>query len=216
MGTYTSGKYSFFKPDPQEFCDPKVDMQNNMNIIDDRIFRMLKYKVSDAISVDKTKVEEGFKVYDQRLGKLVYYTSTTSRYIDIPKDNPSAWTYIGFGAIPAFENIGGSSLSLTGCAWRYIDIAQTQVEIKGRFAPVSGTFTNNTSVALTTAGAVPNAAISTFKSVPPGMGPGNPSGNIAGRVEITPTGQINYIHYGTNNTDVSNYGVLDGIFYSTI
>jgi hypothetical protein len=215
--------FNLFKPDLTDLVDPLLDMGNNLNIIDQRIFGLTQYRFSTDDAPDMTGMENGWKVYDTKSGRIKYYyynplSGNGPQLLNIPKvNNTYPWNTISLinGYVAAASN-NGPNIILDAPAWRYMDGDNTRIQLKGRMVNTGG-IVNNTSIQIAADGSVPNAVGNRYFSIQPGVGDSNPESNSAARIQVSNTGGVYMVHYGTSNTgSVENYICLDGVIYSTV
>jgi hypothetical protein len=212
-----STNYKFFKPGPQDLVDPVQDMKNNLMIADTKIFGLTQYRYSTDNVPDFSQMENGWKVIDQKTGRIKYLyndPSTGPSLKNIPRlNNTNPWNPITFSA--GWDN-NEPLFPMNYCAWRYYITGSTdKVELKGRFT--SATIANNTSITIAPAGSVPSPVSHRYFGNIPGIGGTNTENNSSARIQITNTGSIVLVHYGTSNSGAAeNYATLDNIIYSTL
>lgn len=211
MGSYTTGLYKFFKPGSGDFVDPELDMENNFDILDDKVYHALNWNAPTLSPLSLAGNVLGAKAVDPKTNfTYVWNGSTWVLFSSLNNNEP--WNNLTLNS----DYFSGTGSNINGrAAWRYTNSAHDHVELKGTIFKLTA-IPNNTSITLCNAGSVPspNAGNSRYFNIPPGIGTSNPNNNNASRIQISTTGAIVATHYGTSVAgDINNYFSFDPIRY---
>lgn len=211
MGSFTSGRYKFYKPASGDFVDAKADMQNNFDILDGTIYPILNWKNPTTSPLPLSGNILGQRAVDPKTNFYYVWSGTAWVKFNLLNDN-EPWNPLTLNS----DYFSGDGSNLYGlAAWRYTSNAHDHVELKGKVFKMTA-IPNNTTISLCNAGSVPspNAGNSRYFNSPPGIGSSNINNNSACRIQVSTTGAINATHYGTSNAgDINNYISLDCVRY---
>jgi hypothetical protein len=218
VGSNTTGNYRFFKPGIDDLVAPDLDMEPHLNTLDSRVYGLTRYRVSTINNPDITGMENGWKVLDQKTGRIKYFyydPVTGPQLLNVPKvNNTNPWNPINL--VGGWVNNDVNDI-WSAPAWRYLDGDVTRVELKGRITGAGNTIPNNTSITVTGNDAVPRPTSNRFFGSQPGTGNTNNESNNASRILITNVGLIAVVHYGSSTAGaIENYITLDNITYTTL
>lgn len=213
MGTYTTN-LKLYKPAPTEFVDPEVQLNNNWNILDTALKRLLEYEYTTATVPDVKNAISRSRFYKAYSNSFMTYFKNPNFFYQDPSAFVSSWTnannllvdgWMEHDDMPLFyRTIERSGSSIVEVEW------------------VGAIWTGNSIIDANT-----NTIFMAAGSMPEKLRPqtskywttyaGNTASNYSiARIFISPTGQMDFKRYGVNPApdSVENRIELTGIKYS--
>lgn len=103
MGTYTTN-LRLYKPDADEFVDPDIHLNNNLNTIDTALKRLMEYEYTNLDVPDITDSVDRARFYKSYSNSVTAYFRSGNFFYQDPTAFVSTWTRITSFAPGFFEH----------------------------------------------------------------------------------------------------------------
>jgi hypothetical protein len=101
VGSYTT-TFKLYKPDPTEFVDPDVHINNNLNTVDKALKRLLEYEYSNDAVPDVVDSVDRARFYKSYSNSVTAYFRSGNFFYQDPTAFVSTWTRTGSLLSPGF------------------------------------------------------------------------------------------------------------------